>query len=149
MKNYKWNSSSCSSTASWEIPEDAVSGESKGWHLFRIQQNGSNASGQTFYLSVSGFEVCGKVTGALDKMEGSSEFLCWIGRNELCVMILCWWEFSTKSCLSTNHSLFHIFLKTRTKLVVFFYRTSSIWRKTFRFLEMDLGSNDSRNLKWF
>ena len=42
----------------------------EGWHLLRLQQNGPNASGQTHYLSVSGFEIYGKVTGVLDKLQG-------------------------------------------------------------------------------
>ena len=59
-----------SSTASWDIPKHLTICETRGWHMFRIQQNGSNASGQTHYLSVSGFEIYGSVTGALDKMDG-------------------------------------------------------------------------------
>ena len=35
----------------------------QGWRHIRIQQTGRNASGQTHYLSLSGLEVYGAVTG--------------------------------------------------------------------------------------
>ena len=35
----------------------------QGWRHIRIQQTGRNASGQTHYLSLSGLEVYGTVTG--------------------------------------------------------------------------------------
>ena len=33
-----------------------------------VQQNGKNASGQTHYLSLSGLEIYGKVTGVCDDL---------------------------------------------------------------------------------
>lgn len=39
-----------------------------GWRHVRIQQNGKNASGQTHYLSLSGFEIYGKVTGVCEDL---------------------------------------------------------------------------------
>ncbi|XP_076629620.1 ubiquitin fusion-degradation 4-like isoform X6 [Colletes latitarsis] len=52
------------STATWtlEPPID----ETQGWRHLRLQQIGKNASGQTHYLSVSGFEVYGEVTGVCE-----------------------------------------------------------------------------------
>ncbi|CAH1802965.1 unnamed protein product, partial [Owenia fusiformis] len=52
------------STASWplEFPKD----ETKGWRHIRLAQTGKNASGQTHYLSVSGFEIYGTITGVCD-----------------------------------------------------------------------------------
>ena len=44
-------------TASWSLEC-----ETEYRHL-RIQQQGKNASGQTHYLSLSGFDVYGQVTG--------------------------------------------------------------------------------------
>ncbi|CAG9766512.1 unnamed protein product [Ceutorhynchus assimilis] len=46
------------STATWpvEAPQDE-----QGWRHVRIQQAGKNASGQTNYLSLSGFEIYGQV----------------------------------------------------------------------------------------
>ncbi|XP_043220195.1 E3 ubiquitin-protein ligase HECTD1-like [Amphibalanus amphitrite] len=49
------------STASW--PLLAPTEETQGWRHIRIQQTGRNASGQTHYLSLSGLEVYGTVTG--------------------------------------------------------------------------------------
>uniref|UniRef100_A0A1Y1M238 E3 ubiquitin-protein ligase n=1 Tax=Photinus pyralis TaxID=7054 RepID=A0A1Y1M238_PHOPY len=48
------------STGSWyvEVPPE----EYQGWRHVRIQQAGKNASGQTHYLSLSGFELYGQVT---------------------------------------------------------------------------------------
>lgn len=56
-----------SSTASWplEPPQD-----SEGWRHVRLQQAGKNASGQTHYLSLSGFEVYGTVIGAVEEPLG-------------------------------------------------------------------------------
>ena len=57
-----------SSTATWPIecpPEEA-----QGYHLIRIKQNGPNASGQTHYLSMSGFEIYGTVTGVTETLKG-------------------------------------------------------------------------------
>ena len=54
------------STATWalEVPSE----EFQGWRHIRIQQTGKNASGQTHYLSLSGFEVYGVVTGVCDDL---------------------------------------------------------------------------------
>ncbi|XP_047133370.1 E3 ubiquitin-protein ligase HECTD1 isoform X2 [Hydra vulgaris] len=57
------------STTTWplDMPDSALN-ETEGWHFVRLQQNGPNASGQTHYLSVSGFELYGKVTGVLEQL---------------------------------------------------------------------------------
>ncbi|KAH8394178.1 hypothetical protein KR215_003788 [Drosophila sulfurigaster] len=52
------------STATWPII--CAAEETKGFRHIRIQQNGRNASGQTHYLSLSGFEVYGRVVGVCD-----------------------------------------------------------------------------------
>ncbi len=39
-----------------------------GWRHVRIQQNGKNASGQTHYLSLSGLELYGTVTGVCEEL---------------------------------------------------------------------------------
>ncbi|XP_012942946.1 E3 ubiquitin-protein ligase HECTD1 isoform X2 [Aplysia californica] len=52
------------STASW--PVDAPSEEKQGWRHVRLHQTGKNASGQTHYVSLSGFEIYGTVTGVCD-----------------------------------------------------------------------------------
>ncbi|XP_018329894.1 E3 ubiquitin-protein ligase HECTD1 isoform X2 [Agrilus planipennis] len=54
------------STATWpiEVPAD----EYQGWRHVRIQQAGKNASGQTHYLSLSGFEIYGKVTSICEDL---------------------------------------------------------------------------------
>lgn len=54
------------STFSWKIncpPE-----ETEGFRHIRIQQNGRNASNQTHYLSLSGFEIYGSVISVVDEM---------------------------------------------------------------------------------
>lgn len=56
----------CRSTASW--PLEPLSEEKQGWRYVRIQQNGKNASGQTHYLSLSGFEIYGTVTGVCNDL---------------------------------------------------------------------------------
>lgn len=58
------------STSTWtiEVPTD----ESQGYRHVRIQQNGRNASGQTHYLSLSGFEVYGQVTSVFDDIGKNS-----------------------------------------------------------------------------
>ena len=54
------------STASWPLE---VKGEEKqGWRHIRIHQMGKNASGQTHYLSLSGFEIYGHVNGVCDDL---------------------------------------------------------------------------------
>jgi E3 ubiquitin-protein ligase HECTD1 len=55
------------STCTW--PVDVSSDETQGYRHVRIQQNGRNASGQTHYLSLSGFEIYGKVTAVCDDMQ--------------------------------------------------------------------------------
>ncbi len=42
----------------------------QAWRMFRVQQNGPNASGQTHYLSLSGFEIYGTVSGITDDPPG-------------------------------------------------------------------------------
>ena len=54
------------STASW--PLEPPCDEIQGWRHIRLQQSGKNASGQTHYLSLSGFEIYGKVTGVCDDL---------------------------------------------------------------------------------
>ena len=54
------------STASWPI--EASKDEKQGWRHIRLQQTGKNASSQTHYLSLSGFEVYGTVTGVCDDL---------------------------------------------------------------------------------
>ncbi|XP_011267642.1 E3 ubiquitin-protein ligase HECTD1 isoform X4 [Camponotus floridanus] len=54
------------STATWTL--DPPSEETQGWRHLRLQQIGKNASGQTHYLSVSGFEVYGEVTGVCEDL---------------------------------------------------------------------------------
>lgn len=54
------------STCTWPI-ECSVE-EQQGFRHVRIHQNGRNASGQTHYLSLSGFEIYGKVITVCDDM---------------------------------------------------------------------------------
>ena len=54
----------CRSTATWPI--ESRTEESAGWRHIRLQQTGKNASGQTHYLSLSGLEIYGTVTGVCD-----------------------------------------------------------------------------------
>lgn len=55
------------STCTWTLDcPDEVSGG--GYRHIRIQQNGRNASGQTHYLSLSGFEIYGRVCSVCDDM---------------------------------------------------------------------------------
>lgn len=54
-------------TATWYI-EINDKEETQGWRHVRIQQNGKNASGQTHYLSLSGFEIYGSVTGVCEDL---------------------------------------------------------------------------------
>lgn len=55
------------STSTWPI--ECAADENQGYRHVRIQQNGRNASGQTHYLSLSGFEIYGKVTSVCDDMQ--------------------------------------------------------------------------------
>ena len=43
--------------------------------MFRIQQAGPNASGQTHYLSLSGFEMYGSINGVADEPPGRYMFI--------------------------------------------------------------------------
>ncbi|XP_066988994.1 E3 ubiquitin-protein ligase HECTD1 isoform X6 [Macrobrachium rosenbergii] len=54
------------STHTWHIqpPQE----EKTGWRHVRIQQTGKNASGQTHYLSLSGLELYGTVTGVCEDL---------------------------------------------------------------------------------
>lgn len=56
----------CRSTASFALT--VSDDEPQGWRHIRIQQTGKNASGQTHYLSLSGFEIYGTVTGVCDDL---------------------------------------------------------------------------------
>lgn len=56
------------STATWTLETTPTGEESQGWRHLRLQQTGKNASGQTHYLSVSGFEVYGEVTGVCEDL---------------------------------------------------------------------------------
>ncbi|XP_075151574.1 ubiquitin fusion-degradation 4-like isoform X2 [Haematobia irritans] len=60
------------STATWPIV--CAPDENQGFRHIRIQQNGRNASGQTHYLSLSGFEIYGRVVSVCDDIgKGSKE----------------------------------------------------------------------------
>ncbi|CAG2067658.1 unnamed protein product, partial [Timema podura] len=54
------------STSSW--PLEPPADETQGWRHIRLQQTGKNASGQTHYLSLSGFEIYGTVTGVCEDL---------------------------------------------------------------------------------
>ncbi|XP_067214236.1 E3 ubiquitin-protein ligase HECTD1 isoform X5 [Linepithema humile] len=54
------------STATWTL--EPPNEEAQGWRHLRLQQIGKNASAQTHYLSVSGFEVYGEVTGVCEDL---------------------------------------------------------------------------------
>lgn len=53
------------STCTWQID----CSDDEGFRHVRIQQNGRNASGQTHYLSLSGFEIYGKVVSVCDDIQ--------------------------------------------------------------------------------
>ena len=57
------------STATWPLEPPT---EEQGWRHIRLQQTGKNASGQTHYLSLSGFEIYGTVTGIIEEALGKS-----------------------------------------------------------------------------
>ncbi|XP_014675759.1 PREDICTED: E3 ubiquitin-protein ligase HECTD1-like, partial [Priapulus caudatus] len=59
------------STATWPL-EAPPGGEGQGWRHVRLQQTGKNASGQTHYLSLSGFEIYGCVTGVCEDQLGKA-----------------------------------------------------------------------------
>lgn len=59
------------STSTWKIPphaSESEEGDVKGWRHVRLQQSGKNSSGQTHYLSLSGFELYGTVHGVCDEL---------------------------------------------------------------------------------
>jgi E3 ubiquitin-protein ligase HECTD1 len=58
------------STCTWAI--DTPAEETQGYRHIRIQQNGRNASGQTHYLSLSGFEIYGQVTSVCEDIGKNS-----------------------------------------------------------------------------
>ncbi|XP_056151240.1 E3 ubiquitin-protein ligase HECTD1 isoform X4 [Lampris incognitus] len=58
------------STATW--PLDPSKEEKQGWRHIRIKQMGKNASGQTHYLSLSGLEIYGTVTGVCEDQLGKA-----------------------------------------------------------------------------
>ncbi|XP_041069866.1 E3 ubiquitin-protein ligase HECTD1 isoform X1 [Carcharodon carcharias] len=58
------------STATW--PLDSPKDEKQGWRHIRIKQMGKNASGQTHYLSLSGFELYGTVSGVCEDQLGKA-----------------------------------------------------------------------------
>ncbi|XP_076156934.1 E3 ubiquitin-protein ligase HECTD1 isoform X13 [Alosa pseudoharengus] len=58
------------STATW--PLDPSKEEKQGWRHIRIKQMGKNASGQTHYLSLSGLELYGTVSGVCEDQLGKA-----------------------------------------------------------------------------
>ncbi|XP_031643813.1 E3 ubiquitin-protein ligase HECTD1 isoform X9 [Oncorhynchus kisutch] len=58
------------STATW--PLDPSKDEKQGWRHIRIKQMGKNASGQTHYLSLSGLEIYGTVSGVCEDQLGKA-----------------------------------------------------------------------------
>lgn len=54
------------STCTWML--ECPTEEAQGYRHVRIQQNGRNASNQTHYLSLSGFEIYGRVVTVCDDM---------------------------------------------------------------------------------
>ena len=54
------------STCTWPI--EGSTEDTQGLRYIRIQQNGKNSSGQTHYLSLSGFEMYGKVVSVCEDM---------------------------------------------------------------------------------
>ncbi|XP_055588609.1 E3 ubiquitin-protein ligase Ufd4 isoform X2 [Uranotaenia lowii] len=54
------------STCTWPI--ECPAEEQQGYRHVRIHQNGRNASGQTHYLSLSGFEIYGRVVSVCEDM---------------------------------------------------------------------------------
>ena len=61
------------STGTWQL--SPTKDEKQGWRHIRLQQGGKNASGQTHYLSLSGFELYGTVTGVCDELGNYSNIL--------------------------------------------------------------------------
>ncbi|PKU49514.1 e3 ubiquitin-protein ligase hectd1 [Limosa lapponica baueri] len=65
-----WIGTNAKSTATW--PLDPPKDEKQGWRHVRIKQMGKNASGQTHYLSLSGFELYGTVNGVCEDQLGKA-----------------------------------------------------------------------------
>lgn len=87
------------STSSWplEVPPDEI----QGWRHIRLQQTGKNASGQTHYLSLSGFEIYGTVTGVCEDL---GEAICCVqNHNVLCGTVFCL-DFWTRIGMCFIHS---------------------------------------------
>ncbi|VDM61213.1 unnamed protein product [Angiostrongylus costaricensis] len=65
------------STATWPIEDDR-----RPFRYFRIAQNGKNSSGQTYYLSISGFEIYGEIVDVIvdgftpQKDDKGGSFVC-------------------------------------------------------------------------
>uniref|UniRef100_A0A1B0ANY5 E3 ubiquitin-protein ligase n=1 Tax=Glossina palpalis gambiensis TaxID=67801 RepID=A0A1B0ANY5_9MUSC len=60
------------STSTWPIV--CAPDENQGFRHVRVQQNGRNASGQTHYLSLSGFEIYGRVVSVCEDIgKGAKE----------------------------------------------------------------------------
>lgn len=57
------------STCTWTVDCPQTEDAQSGYRHVRIQQNGRNASGQTHYLSLSGFEIYGKIISVCDDMQ--------------------------------------------------------------------------------
>ncbi|KAK6057909.1 hypothetical protein COOONC_04534, partial [Cooperia oncophora] len=73
------------STATWPIEDDRTKGP---FRYLRIAQNGKNSSGQTCYLSVSGFEVYGEIVdvvidGFTVPKEEKDRSGCSIGKSKI------------------------------------------------------------------
>uniref|UniRef100_A0A158P7N2 E3 ubiquitin-protein ligase n=1 Tax=Angiostrongylus cantonensis TaxID=6313 RepID=A0A158P7N2_ANGCA len=67
------------STATWPIEDDR-----RPFRYFRIAQNGKNSSGQTYYLSISGFEIYGEIVDVIvdgfspQKDDKGGSFVCFL-----------------------------------------------------------------------
>jgi E3 ubiquitin-protein ligase HECTD1 len=79
------------STSSW--PLEPPTEEVQGWRHIRLQQTGKNASGQTHYLSLSGFEIYGTVTGVCEDLGKA----CTVCSTELVSCNVMWGD--RESCL--------------------------------------------------
>lgn len=81
------------STSSWPLEPPAE--ETQGWRHVRLQQTGKNASGQTHYLSLSGFEIYGTVTGVCEDLgetplcQQNASFLIFLGITQFLFSVHC------------------------------------------------------------
>ena len=73
FKHFKHFPKFLGSTGTWQL--SPTKDEKQGWRHIRLQQGGKNASGQTHYLSLSGFELYGTVTGVCDELGNYSNIL--------------------------------------------------------------------------